>query len=48
MRAFGRVIRAGGVVEGMGVVNKTVRVVSEVQTIKIQDWCSEERLGIDI
>lgn len=48
MRAAGRVFRAGGGVEGMEVANMMVRVVSEVQTIKIQDWYSGEKLGIDI
>lgn len=46
MRAVGRVFRAGGGVEGMEVAN--MRIVSEVQMIKIQDWCSGEKLGIDI
>lgn len=48
MRAVGRVFRAGGGVEGMEVANMTIRIVSEVRTIKIQDWRSGEKLGIDI
>lgn len=46
MRAAGRVFRARGGVEGMEVAN--MRVVSQVQMIKIQDWLSGEKLGIDI
>lgn len=30
------------------VVNMNARIVSEVQTVKMQDWCSGEKLGTDV
>lgn len=46
-RLFAEPVRLGEGLEGM-VANMNARIVSEVQTVKMQDWCSAEKLGTDV